>query len=267
MTDLVFRNDRLISGPIERPTRSPGVFETVRAYAGVPFRLDRHLSRLRRGCAVLDLPVPDPDRVAAAITMVLDANRLAETDARVRVTVTNDTADGPMLLVAAVPYRPPVGPITLHVASIRRDPTSPTTGIKSTDLTVSEEARSEAIRAGADDALLLTAEGFVSEASYASVFWVAGGVVFTPDERCGLLPGVTREAVLEVAAANSIPSTLVSADVATILQADEVFITNSLIEVLPVSAVDTRHFSAPGPITDTIRAGYRDLVRRTVAGS
>lgn len=280
--ELVFFDGQLVSRaeariPIDDRTvlYGDGVFETIRAYRGVPFRLDRHLKRLERGCRMLrlDSAVQTGD-IAATVAELLHVNRLEEVDAVVRMTVTGGRSCGPTgldragrsrLLITATshehrPQRSRSG-IRLDISSIRRDPSSPLAGIKSTSFMNSLLAKQAAKDAGADDAVMLTPGGHVSEATSSNIFWVAAGVLFTPDVGCGLLPGVTREAVIEIATGERVECRLVTSGIEELLGADEVFVTNSLVEIAPVSAVAGRTFAVPGPVTVLLGNRYGDLVR------
>ncbi|NOY54593.1 MAG: hypothetical protein GXP34_01255 [Actinobacteria bacterium] len=280
--ELVFFDGQLVPRdearvPIDDRTvlYGDGVFETIRAYRGVPFRLHRHLKRLETGCRTLrlDCPVQTGD-IVAAVDELLRVNRLEAVDAVVRITVTGGRSCGPTgleragpssLLITATDYhrrsQRSGGGVSLDISPIRRDPSSPLTGIKSTSFMSSLLAKQAARDAGADDAVMLTPTGHVSEATAANIFWVAAGVLFTPDVGCGLLPGITREAVIEIATGKGVECRFVTSGIEELLGADEVFLTNSLVEVAPVSAIAGRTFAVPGPVTTLLGKRYGDLVR------
>jgi branched-chain amino acid aminotransferase len=258
-----------------------GVFESLRAVGGGPFRLDRHLRRLERSARGIGLDLPVPlSALEAAVVEVLGANRLR--DARLRVTVTRGAgrpgeyveASGPATVVisasafaglepalhrdgvaAAVPARRQIPPEAL-------DPQ-----IKSISRLGSVLARREARDRGAFEAILLDGLGNLTEGTVSNVFLVEGGTLRTPDAPSGGLPGITREAVIEIARALSTPVAEEALASGRLLAADEVFLTNTSWEVLPVVRVDGRPIGGgvPGPVARRLLAGYRDLLARECA--
>lgn len=283
MAGVVYLNGRLI--PAEEARVSPldrgflygyGLFETVRSYGGRVFRLDRHLARLMRGAEVLGLASGlDAAELERAMYRTPEANGLA--DARIRLTVAAGEGERSLDM-------PPSGSLTvlvvaepLHVAgrmyeegisavvvSARRNSQSPVSAIKSLNYLDGLLARAEAEARGADEAILLNDRGYIAECSSSNIFLVSSGRLLTPSVASGILPGVTREAVLEVAAEQGIES--VEGDIARdeLTRADEVFITTSVREVVPVVAVDGRAVGSgkPGPVTGRLAAAYRQLMQR-----
>lgn len=124
-------------------------------------------------------------------------------------------------------------------------------------------ARQEALDRGHDDAVMLTTAGNLAEATSSNLFMVKDGEVLTPNMGCAFLPGITREAVVEICLSGGIPCREIMEGPETLMAADEVFITNSMFELMPVRQVGTREItSCPGPITKRLHAAYRDLVNR-----
>jgi branched-subunit amino acid aminotransferase/4-amino-4-deoxychorismate lyase len=254
------------------------VFETVRVYRGTPFRLWRHLERLTDACRVLRLDNPWSDmEITAAVAVVLEANGLLGTDARVRVTLTGGPSTGPKglarpgtpgLLVTAKPYEPPPEShyregISLAISGIKRNTSSPASQLKTANYLDSLLARQEAFDRGAHDAVMLTTAGNLAEATSSNLFMVKDGELLTPNVGCAFLPGITREAIVEIALENEIPCREVMEGVETLMGADEVFLTNSMVEVLPVRVVGTRTVpECPGPLTARLSSLYQELVER-----
>jgi branched-subunit amino acid aminotransferase/4-amino-4-deoxychorismate lyase len=127
-------------------------------------------------------------------------------------------------------------------------------------------ARQEARVAGVDEAICLNEEGFLAEASTSNVFLVGEGVLKTPGLTSGILPGVTREAVLELAGGLGIATVEDDITLDELLQADEVFITNSVMEVMPLTEVNGKPIGSgvPGKITRRLMRGYKEMVRGEV---
>lgn len=254
-----------------------GIFETIRAYEGRPFRLDRHLARLRRGCEALRIPLPLEDAgFEAAVTRLYDTN-VGRGDAYVRITLTGGPYDGsknltrpgaPTLFIVAKPFEGYPDEyyergMRMVVTGIRRNSTSPLSRVKSTNYLDTLIAKQEARDRGADDAVFLNERGYLAEASTANLFWVRGGGVFTPETGCGLLPGITREAVLELCGRLEIACEEGRYLPDELSGADEAFISVSTGEVVPVCEVDGKSIGTgiPGPVTSKLFEAYRGLVR------
>jgi branched-chain amino acid aminotransferase len=246
-------------------------FETMRAFGGVVFRLDRHLARLLGGLDALGVQSPGPGALAAAVRATLEANELRE--ARVRLTVSPGAGAGrpdlssartPTVLVVVEPAPPDPLPATLVVSSQRVDAGRPLARAKTANYLASIVALAEARAAGGEDALLLGANGDAVEAATANLFVVAAGELLTPPVAAGPLPGVTREALLECAAAMGIPSGERPISRAVLSAADEVFVTNSIVGLRPVASVMGwwTGTSVPGPVTGRLAQSYAELVRR-----
>lgn len=255
-----------------------GVFETVRSYEGKPFRLQKHLERMASACRTLQLKQPYLEReVAEAVYALIRDNGLESGNARVRITVTGGPSAGAKTLerggaahmfILARPYQPPLDNfyregVSLVISEIRRNATSPLSILKSSNLLDSLIARQYAADQGADDALMLSPSGNLAEATTSNLFMVSGNNVLTPDAACGLLPGITREAIIELCADLEIPCTQVITGPKDLLSTDEVFLTNSMVEVLPVREIAGQPFgTCPGPVTRKLTTSYRNLVAR-----
>lgn len=250
-----------------------GLFETMRAYGGQVFRLDSHLARLERSAEILGLPVRVSE-LKGAVTDTIEANKLR--DARVRIAVSigeggmvPDAAacDRPTVLILAEHYQPYHESVYQKgfkavVSSIRRNSQSPLSRLKSANYLESILARQEARAAGVDEALCLNEKGLVAEASMSNIFLVNDGILQTPREVDGVLPGITRQVVLELAAGLSIGVSQQGIRLEEVLGAEEIFLTNSLIEVMPLTEIGGKPVSSgkPGPVTQRLREGYSQLV-------
>jgi len=251
-----------------------GLFETMRAYGGWVFRLDRHLSRLARSAEILGVPI-EATELKGAVMDTLRANKLG--DARIRITISigeggmvpdPSTCQKPTVLILAADYQPYPEQIyekgfRAVVSSIRRNSQSPLSRLKSANYLESMLARQEARAAGVDEALCLNEKGLLAEASMSNIFLVADGTLRTPGQESGILPGITREAVLELALQLGINTLEHDILMAELFHAQEAFLTNSLIEVMPLTEIDRKSIGAskPGAITKRLMAAYRELVR------
>ena len=251
-----------------------GVFETLRARGGRPTELDAHVARLRRSADGLSMPLPADvgADLAAAIAELLAAEGLAgvDGDASLRITVSRGTFFGrgllppdehprPTIVVQAWPVPPtPAAHLEqgLHLIAsrVRRDPENPLSALKTTSRADYVYARVEARTAGADDALFLTTDGFLSEATSANLFLVRGTELATPALGCAILPGTTRDWILRWAAdAGLTPSEawLTPRDLAA---ADEAFLSSSVAGILPVTRFEEASIGDGRPGDRTLRA-------------
>jgi branched-chain amino acid aminotransferase len=251
-----------------------GVFETLRSRGGHPTELAEHLARLRRSAAGLDIELAASleDDLGRGIADLLAAERLdgPDGDASIRITVSRGAVTTRGLLPAepttatvviqAWPVSPPPPGhldkgLHLVASAVRRDPASPLAALKTTSRADYVFARIEARRAGADDALFLTIDGRLSEATSANLFLVRGAELATPSLDCAILPGTTRTWILRWASgAGLLPAerSLTPNDLAS---ADEAFLCSSVAGILPVTRFDGAPIGTgrPGPWTARAR--------------
>lgn len=233
-----------------------GLFETLRAYDGIPFRLEDHLKRMRRSARHLRIPFPAISDLRPVIRELCRRNRTP--DAAVRITL---SALGHLLVQARPRRRLPAAwtarGARLRIAPWRRDPRAPLSGHKTLNYLENVLAHEEALRRGCADTLLVDPHGRILEGCTTNIFLVFAGRLVTPPLHHHILPGVTRQVVMELLPVQERPVRL-----ADLRRADEVFLTNSLIEVLPVGR--------PGPVTRAVAESYRravaDEVRRCGGG-
>jgi branched-chain amino acid aminotransferase group I len=276
MEEIVYLNGVLVSASVAHISPNDrgflcgyGLFETMRAYSGKIFRLGQHLDRLFHSAQALGLPVESVNW-GEAIYETLRANKLA--DARLRLTLSGGEMDAnlsPTVLITAKEYTPYPPQIYNQgfkavVSCIRRSSSSPISVLKSISRLDNQLARREAEAAGADEAIFLNEQGVLTEGSTSNIFLVYDGVVFTPNEESGILPGITRRAVLELAQSLGIAAKEGRITLGQLWDADEAFLTNSLIEIMPLSQVDRQSIGlgGMGPITQKLAQAYFDLVRR-----
>jgi branched-chain amino acid aminotransferase len=257
-----------------------GVFEGIRFHGGVPFRLEQHLARLARSAAAIALPLPwGRGELVEAVGSVIGA--AGRPDGYIRLVVTRGAGSfgldprscpRPSLLVACGAFdsfSPEAGRdlrfgLSVIVASTRQLPPDVLDPrIKSLNYLPRVLARAEAIRAGADEAILLNAAGHVTEGSTDNIFVARDGELVTPPVSDGALDGITRGAILELAAAARIPTRVASLTPYDLHVADEVFLCGTGIELRPVRSVDGRALPAcPGPVFERLAAGFRALRAR-----
>jgi branched-chain amino acid aminotransferase len=254
-----------------------GLFETLRTYGGKAFRLDRHLARLRASGEIFRVFLKESDaEIAAVIAQLVEANGVP--DARVRITATrgplteemaDDEAPRATLIITAGPMTPYAAELyergcTVVVSDIRVNETDPVAFHKTTNYMRNLLALRDAHRARATEALCFNSKNRLAEGSISNVFLVSGGRLLTPPVEEGLLAGITRQTVLELAADEEVPAEQRPLGINDLLAAEEVFLTNSIMEVLPVGRIEQHEVGdgKPGPITRTLAGAYKALVAR-----
>jgi len=226
-----------------------GLFETLLADGGLLEFFDAHAARLAAACAALLLPAPSAPDLQAAALSALEAKGLEKGRAAVRLSWTagsggrgldRPTDPSPRLLAMAAPAPDnPQAQFTLAIASVTRNQTSPTSRFKTLSYLDNVVARRQARLAGADEALMLNGQGEVCCAAAANVFWSKGGRLYTPALGCGVLDGIMRGAVMAASAEIGVEVVEIAASPRR-LEGAALFLTNSLIGLCPVTALDGR---------------------------
>ena len=253
-------------------TLADGLFETMRARNNRLFRWEYHLARLHDGLGTLAIPLPP--RIADWVAQALTA--AGHGDARIRLTVTRGIGPPglvgpadvqPTVIIAVTPLpditqAPPPHPVSLHVASGRRNERAMSAGLKSLSYTDSVMAMLEAQRHGADDALFLDTEDHCSETTACNLFICTGGGLVTPPLSCGALPGIARAVVLELADSMGLPAEERAFGLDDLCGADEAFVTNSTRGPVAVSRVGDRAIGSgsAGDLTRRLADAYRARV-------
>jgi len=261
-----------------------GVYETLRTYNRIPFLYDRHQERLRRSAALMALPVPfTDDELLASMGATMAAHRGLK-EAYIRVLLTRGVGEltynpaacpVPTTVVIVKPFpEPPARTftegITVALVGVRRNhPSALNPMIKSNNLINNALAMQEALKTGADEALMCNQAGEIVECSQSNFFVVRGREVLTPPVSAGLLPGVTRAFVLELAAElgfDAREERIVPEDLGSI---DEAFITGTTREVTPVARVGDRAIGAgrPGPVVGRLLSTFRERAQQLTAVS
>ena len=251
-----------------------GLFETLRAYSGRVFRLEQHLNRLAEGLQVLRIePCPQAADIERAVYELLKRNKLS--DASIRITLFRGGSEGPepqqgiapALLITARPvayYREEdyAQGFRVHLVSPRRNSYSPLSRIKSINYLDNILGRLEARDNNAQEALFMNSNGWVAEGATANIFMIKDTTLITPPLDARILPGITRAAVLEIAQRGSREVTEEAFSPEELLRADEAFLTNSLMEIMPLVMVNEHPVGSgiPGPLTRELHQRYRKLV-------
>jgi branched-chain amino acid aminotransferase len=253
-----------------------GVYETIRSYGPRIFMQDEHLSRLLRSAEAIGLTIPIPlEKWPGVLHEAMARNEVGTDrhDAYLRITVTRGAGDigldpalcsSPTVVVMAKPLVPPTpqlyeAGVDVIVASTRRTmPNALSPQIKSTNFLNNIQAKREAIAADAFDSILLNCEQHLTECTISNVFLVMDGTLQTPALECGLLDGITRMIVIRLARELSVRVEEGRYTVDQLYQADECFLTNTSMEIMPVTSVDRRSVGdgKPGSVTLKLREQF-----------
>jgi len=252
-----------------------GIFEGIRCYRGKVFKLQEHLERLYEGARAIKLEIPlTKEQFGDAIYATLAANNLQ--DAYIRAVVTRGA--GTLGLDPRRCSNPEVVIITDHVAlypkeaydkglevatvsTIRSHPAALNPRIKSLNYLNNVLARMEATLAGCEEALMLNHKGEIAECSADNIFLVKKGILKTPPTDAGILEGVTRQTVLDLAKELGVEARETALTRHDVYVADECFLTGTGAEIIAVTKVDSRPIGngKPGPITTRLLHAFRKL--------
>ena len=276
---IVSRDEAVVSVFDASFQSGDSVWEGIRYYQGVAFRLEAHLRRLREAGLALEISLPPAREIAEGLYAAVDANRWKD-DVHARVIVSRgrrkssgmdprNVVTGPNIVI--IPELKPVAesptPLTLCTSTVRR--TSPDTvdsAIHHSNQVATILARLGAYRAGADAALMLDPWGFVAESDTASFFCILDGRLVTP-ELGVFVRGITRGVILDLARELSLPAVERRLTLAEVYAASEAFVCGTVAELVPVGVVDGRKIGDGhmGQVTRLLLAGYREVVHREVS--
>ena len=245
-----------------------GVFETMHVYGGRIFRFEQHMQRLFSGLERLRIKppflIPDAEQVFAKLCeheVTHGVARIYVTSGMRDITGSGQLRGQPSVIAWAWPktLEPNPPPLRVMMSSVHLDSNSVLAGIKSANRLPFILAGHEADRLGFDDAILLNEKGHVVEATTANLFAVIDGRLVTPSLEDGALPGVTRGVILELARKLGLTVREVGVKHSLLVEATEIFLTNSVREIVPVSELGSRRLSSQ-EIAVQLREAYRNLV-------
>ncbi len=280
MNNFVAMNGEIV--PLETLRISPdnrglmygdGCFETLRSFSGNFLAFDAHIQRLHQSMLYLNL-ISDiqKDDFYSVIQSLLQINSLALTDAIVRIQIWRRGGRGYVIdesgsdcLIQVSPVSDSKESVRLHVA---KTPVIPSIALRrSTKLSNGLNyilAGQEAVKHLADDAILLTLDGYVSETTSSNLFWGIGDILFTPSTDCDLLHGITRNLLIKaIRRSRTIELEEKSYRLEHLLNADFVFVTNAVHGLIPVSDIDGTFFSVSNQNFLTIKKQW-ELMKNNI---
>ena len=255
-----------------------GVFEGIRAYNGTAFRLEAHLERLYESAHAIALEIPlSRQEMADAVRQTLEAS--GGEASYIRLIVTRGVGDlgldpqkcgRPQVIIIAdrIELYPAElyqrGLRTVTVATMRNHPNALNPRIKSLNYLNNILAKIEALRSGCTEAIMLNKDGFVAECTGDNIFIVKCKALLTPPEHAGILVGVTRQVVMELAGAAGVTPAEKDLSRFDLYVADECFLTGTAAEIVPVVSIDGRDIGKgrPGPVTLRLRELFREQTSR-----
>ena len=254
-----------------------GVFEGIRAYNGKVFKMKEHIDRLYFSAAAIELTVPiTKEQYAAAIEKTLKANNMR--DAYIRAIVTRGcgqlglnpricTDPSVVIITDSIALYPPElyenGLDVVTVSTLRNHPNALDPRIKSLNYLNNILAKIEGLNAGVMEAIMLNVQGYVAECTGDNIFVVMDGKLITPPKSAGILDGITRNVVIELAGKIGIPVAETNLTRYDLFIADECFLTGTAAEIIPVIKIDGRRVAGgkPGPATLKLLQEFRKLTR------
>jgi len=256
-----------------------GVFEGMRSYGGTVFRLEKHLDRLWKSAKAICLEIPMPqEELARAVNDTLAVNgiqdgyiRLIATRGAGSLGLAPDKTSDPQVIIITdfIELYPDElyehGLEIVTASTMRNHPAALSARIKSLNYLNNILAKIEGLQAGCTEALMLNHKGEVAECTADNIFLVKDDELYTPPIDAGILEGITREAVIELAQEAGVPIHQIPLTRHDVFIADECFLTGSAAEVVPVVSVDRRIIGngKPGPITRDLEQRFQKLTRDT----
>jgi 4-amino-4-deoxychorismate lyase len=244
-----------------------GVFETILVSKGIPCFVDMHYKRLRAGCSKLGLELKlDIEAIYTQGVKLSEACNISE--GRLKLICFRDAAADSSIMTIST-YKQEASTIeqglSLGISSIMRNPHSPMCYLKSLNYAENILAKAEAKSQGYDEALFLNGYAKLCEGAISNIFWVKDNILYTPEISCGILDGITRRQVIDICSIFNITFKEGSYDLSELLTADEVFVTNSLMGIMPVCRVNnTTYTISQYKIAKKINIEYRKLIEKEI---
>lgn len=254
------------------------VFETLRTYSGKPFALAEHVDRLKKSAeqVLIELPVT-PAQISSEIARAVELSGFPESYVRVMLTrgqgalgLDPRVAVSPLRVLIVAPLSPPplsdyrngISVITFQTSRVQDD--TPAAGAKIGNYLVAVLAHKQASEVGAKEALIKNVAGEVVEGATSNVFWFEGGKLWTPPVSAGILAGITRHHILEVARDLNLPVEMRVPKVHELIRSEGVFISSSIREMLPVVSIDGTQVSS-GRVPENTTRLHAEFRRRAGA--
>ncbi len=248
-----------------------GVFDTLRAYNGRIFKIEEHIERLKNAADILEIKTFHifTEKI---LHRLLNLNKIK--DATIRLTISRgegprgidpDLCKTPNVVVVAEEFKgyPDIwykNGISATILNIRKPHPKSFPSIKSNNYLPNILAKIEAKKRNADDGIFLTIDNYIACGITSNIFIVKGDKLITPQLSIGILPGITRKTIIEIAKSIGIPIFERKFKKDVLFEADEVFLTSTGYEVMPVAKIDDYKIKAPGELTNKLLCLYREKI-------
>jgi len=252
-----------------------GVFTTLAIYDSKPFLWPKHWSRISAHAERLDIDLTGCSQksVAEALQKLISVNQVKHGRARVILlgrsgkeswkTKSPGSKQTDLLIMTGDVHKVPSGGISLAVSPFRITTSSPLTGIKTLNYLDRILSREEARSRDFDEAVVLNERGEIVSATTANIFWARNGTVHTPNVSTGIIAGITRDCVIELAAKHYIPLVEGVYEMGDLTDADEIFLTSSVVGVAPVTTFDFRRYAVEaGSVLAIIKEAFGKMTAR-----
>jgi len=259
-----------------------GVYEAIRAYDGVVFKLREHVDRLYESAKSIKVEIPvSREEMSRLVIDLLKKNQLKNSYIRIVISrgrgkmgVDPRNCSKPTIVVMVEPREPLFGEnvkgISAIISSLRRTPSwSLDPRIKTLNYLNNIMAKIDAIDAGVEEAIMLNEQGYVAETSTENIFVVKNGVVSTPHPSQGVLKGITRDAIISLAKELGYPVEERAMTVHELYNADEIFVTGTAAEAVPIVRISGRVIGGgkPGPVFSNILNGFKQTIKKSTEGT
>lgn len=245
-------------------TLGHGLFETMVFNKGSIPLIQYHWNRLTEGATILGIPLPfNLPEIKTMIEGLLSDNQLNNVKSVIRLTLTDGVSErgllasgpqSPTCIITTSPF--PEGlklSMTATLVEVKRNEHSPAARVKHISYLDNILAKKEAVAKGFDEAILLNSKNYIAEGSLSNLFMIKNNRVYTPRIEDGALPGVIRHVIVNALTLDGLTIGEHTIDLAMILDADEIFITNAVMGITSIRQFNNTHFVAPFPVTDIIR--------------
>ena len=250
-----------------------GVFETLRIYNGVPFMLQEHLDRMKGAAAKLKIPLEhNCEKIGSYIQELIDYAQLNECVIRITLSKASENSSNIVLTYRSVNYEQSSynKGFTLKCSSVKRNPTTPLVYLKTNNYMENLIEKNLAMSEGFNEVLFLNIYNHVSECSTSNIFFVQDKKLCTPAVECGLLDGIAKLLLTDkLSAAIGLQMEIGKYSLENLYNADEVFITNSVMQIMPIVKIDNIKIGngIPGAKTNSLMAAYDTYVEEYVSGA
>jgi 4-amino-4-deoxychorismate lyase len=229
--------------PLRSICYGEGVFETFRWKSRLPVFWNKHVERMRNGAGVLEIPFPKMEDIRESVEKAVLESKISVAYVKICLlskgsSIFYEIPQESSLLVIVREFQPLKEPVKAYISSFRRNSKSPILGIKSLNYLENVLARREARSLGFDEAIFVNEAGRLAEGSTSNIFWLKEGILFTPSLECGLLPGVIRGVVIEIASELGVEVREGQFDLDSLRSSQGGFFTNSLIGSVIISQID-----------------------------